>query len=52
VTSRPYVAADVLGDPAIYPTPDIIERLALVENQPPKLERLRTRAFARFKAGM
>lgn len=50
--SNPFVEPDVLGDPAIYPGADIRERLQMTRSLPLKLERLRTRAFARFKAGI
>jgi hypothetical protein len=46
------VEPDVLADPAIYPTDAVIRRLQLPRNLPPKSERLRTRAFARVKAGL
>ncbi len=51
-SSHPFLRPEVLGDPAIYPTPQLISLLRMVQNLPPKTERLRTRAFAYFKAGM
>jgi putrescine transport system substrate-binding protein len=50
--SRPFMQPDVLADPAIYPPDAVIRRLQLPRNLPPKDERLRTRAFARVKAGL
>jgi putrescine transport system substrate-binding protein len=51
-SSNPYLAPGVLDDPAIYPTPQIVSLLRMLRSLPPKTERLRTRAFAYFKAGM
>ena len=51
-TARPFVEPEVLDDPAIYPNREVIDLLRMAANLPPKVERLRTRAFARFKAGM
>ena len=51
-TSRPFVEAEVLDDPAIYPDAAIRARLYMTRSLPPKLERRRTRVFARFKAGI
>jgi putrescine transport system substrate-binding protein len=51
-SARPFLAPGVLNDPAIYPTPQIVSLLEMVHTLPPKTERLRTRAFAYFKAGM
>ena len=50
--SRPFLDPEILADPAIYPTPAIVRLLQLEQILPPKTERLRTRAFARVKAGM
>jgi len=50
--SRPFVDPVILADPAVYATPSVIARLRSTLSLPPKVERLRTRAFARFKAGM
>jgi putrescine transport system substrate-binding protein len=50
---RPEVIAAISNeDPAIYPPPEVIERLHSTRNLAPKQERLRTRVWARFKAGM
>src|SRR5262245_25801855 len=50
--ARPFTEPDILADPAIYPTESVIRLLQLNRILPPKIERLRTRAFARVKAGM
>jgi putrescine transport system substrate-binding protein len=50
--TRPFVRPEILADPAIYPTRSIIDRLQAGLALPPKSERLRTRAFARVKAGI
>lgn len=52
LTARPFVAPDILSDPAVYPDRRVLARLGLLRSLPPKVERGRTRAFARFKAGM
>jgi len=41
-----------LNDPAIYPTPEIMERLFLTEVDPPKYQRQKTRVFTRAKSGL
>jgi len=43
---------EIVADPAVYPTESVTRLLQLPRNLPPKSERLRTRAFARVKAGM
>jgi putrescine transport system substrate-binding protein len=50
--AAPFTEPEILADPAIYPTEDVTRRLQLNRSLPPKIERLRTRAFARVKAGM
>lgn len=52
VTARRFVAPEILDDPAVYPDARTIELLHMTRSLPPKVERRRTRAFARFKAGM
>lgn len=49
--SNPLLEPEILSDPAIYPTESVVRRLQLTHTLPPKIERLRTRAFARVKAG-
>ena len=39
----------VREDPAIYPTPEIMNRLSLTPVDPPKYNRMKTRIFTRFK---
>jgi putrescine transport system substrate-binding protein len=51
-TARPLVDPEILEDPAIYPPPEVIARLQSTRNLAPKQERLRTRVWARFKAGL
>jgi putrescine transport system substrate-binding protein len=51
-TARPLVDPAVLDDPAIYPPAEVFERLQSPRNLSPRLERLRTRVWARFKAGL
>ena len=41
----------VREDPAIYPTPEIMDRLSLTPVDPPKYNRMKTRIFTRFKTG-
>jgi putrescine transport system substrate-binding protein len=50
--SRPLTDPEIVADPAVYPTESVVRLLQLLGNLPPKTERLRTRAFARVKAGM
>ena len=50
--SRPLTDPEIVADPAVYPTESVVRLLQLLRNLPPKTERLRTRAFARVKAGM
>ena len=42
----------LLQDPAIYPTPQIMQALQPNMALPPKQERLRTRTWAHFKTGI
>gem|GEM_PF-5287 len=51
VTSQPFIEPEILSDPAVYPDQRLVSRLGLLRALPPKAERRRTRAFARFKAG-
>jgi len=46
-----FIEKEILDDPAIYPTPDIMKRIQLSEVMQPKYERMRTRAFTRYKIG-
>ena len=49
--STPFVHPDILGDPAIYPTPEIRQRLYYAEEVSAPTERIRTRAWTRVKTG-
>jgi putrescine transport system substrate-binding protein len=46
------VNPEYTSNPAIYPDEDILRRLHPSTVQPPKLERLRSRAFTRVKTGL
>jgi putrescine transport system substrate-binding protein len=50
--SRPFIDAQILADPAIYPTPEVLDVLEPKMSLPPKIERLRTRIMARVKSGL
>jgi putrescine transport system substrate-binding protein len=52
IASQPFLEPEILADPAIYPTPAVVRLLQLPKSFAPKTERLRTRAFARVKAGL
>jgi len=47
-----FIDEKILNDPAIYPTPEIMERLFLTEVDPPKYQRQKTRVFTRAKSGL
>ncbi len=50
--SEPYVRPEVLSDPAIYPPPQSLKTMFVKRALEPKLERRRTRLWARFKTGI
>jgi putrescine transport system substrate-binding protein len=50
--SNPMVKAEILSDPAVYPTPDIMAVLQPKMTLAPKVERQRTRIMARVKSGL
>jgi len=50
-TARQLMTPQLLNDPAIYPTKEMLARVQPYLALPPKFERLRTRAFARLKRG-
>jgi len=52
VTAMPFTDPEILNDPAVYPDQRVLSLLSMQTSLPPKIERRRTRAFARFKAGM
>ena len=49
--ATPLVDAEVSGDPAIYPPPEIMAKLFVVTPYDPKVQRLVTRQFATVKSG-
>jgi putrescine transport system substrate-binding protein len=50
--ATPLVDSEITGDPAIYPDDDVLSRMSVTTNLPPKVERLRNRAWTRIKAGL
>jgi len=50
--SNPFVAPEILNDPAVYPPPAVESRLYIAEEASPTLERLRTRTWTRIKTGL
>jgi putrescine transport system substrate-binding protein len=50
--ATPMVNPRYAADPAIYPTPEIMQRLTSGPVYPPKMERRRTRAWTRAKSGL
>ena len=51
-TSWQYVRPEILNDPAIYPDRETMDIMYAVIPIGPKRERVRTRAYARAKAGI
>jgi len=49
IASRPLVAAHILNDPTLYPTPQIEARLYRSAEVNAATERLRTRTWTRIK---
>jgi putrescine transport system substrate-binding protein len=49
LAANPYVDPHILGDPAVYTTPEIRSRLYQSTEVSPSLERLRTRTWTRIK---
>jgi putrescine transport system substrate-binding protein len=49
--ARPFVAPDILEDPAVYPPPQLRARLYLPAELGADYDRLRTRAWTRIKTG-
>ncbi len=47
-----YVVPDILDDPAIYPQPEIEQRLYQAHEVSPETERMRTRVWTRVKTGI
>ena len=51
IDSQPFLEADVLEDPAIYPTEETISRLFTTKPYPPKVQRVVTRTWTRVMTG-
>jgi putrescine transport system substrate-binding protein len=51
LAARRYVRADILADPAIYPSPELRARLYLPVELGPEYDRLRTRVWTHIKTG-
>lgn len=51
VAARPYVNSDILGDPAVYPPPEVRARLYLPAELGQDYDRLRTRVWTHIKTG-
>lgn len=49
--SVPLINADIRDNPGIFPTPDAMSKLFVLEVQSPKLDRVRTRAWTKVKSG-
>ena len=49
--SQEYLKDDVINDPAIYPGEEAIENLYVVTPYPPRVQRVVTRLWTRFKTG-
>jgi putrescine transport system substrate-binding protein len=51
LAARPYVRKEILGDPAVYPPPELRARLYLPAKLGPDYDRARTRVWTRIKTG-
>lgn len=51
IDSQQYLLEDVIGDPAIYPPEETVERLFVTTPYPPDVQRVVTRAWTRVKTG-
>ena len=51
LAARPLVKAELLNDPAIYPTPEVEARLYQSLEVSAATERIRTRTWTRIKTG-
>ena len=49
--SQPMLEEDVIGDPAIYPTPATLENLYTTTPYPAKVQRVVTRMWTKIKSG-
>jgi putrescine transport system substrate-binding protein len=51
LAARPFVHSEILGDPAVYPPPELRARLYLPAELGPDYDRLRTRVWTHIKTG-
>ncbi len=51
LASQEFLAEDVIGDPAIYPTPETLENLYTTSPYGPKVQRTVTRLWTKIKSG-
>ena len=51
LAARPFVRSDILGDPAVYPPPELRARLYLPVDLGQDYDRLRTRVWTHIKTG-
>ena len=49
LASTPYVAPEILKDPAVYPTPEVLARTYTAEEISVEFQRVRTRAWTKIK---
>ena len=49
--ARPLVVAEVANNPAIYPPPEVADKLFIIETQPLEILRLQTRMWSQLKSG-
>tara|TARA_R110002049_G_scaffold44333_5_gene130137 strand:- start:194375 stop:195460 length:1086 start_codon:yes stop_codon:yes gene_type:complete len=51
LASQEFLEEDVIGDPAIYPTPETLENLYTTSPYSPKVQRVVTRMWTKIKSG-
>ncbi len=51
LASQEFLSEDVIGDPAIYPTPETLENLYTTSPYGPKVQRVVTRLWTKIKSG-
>ncbi len=49
--SQPMLEADLLSDPAVYPTPEILKTLYIITPYSPRVQRVVTRMWTKIKSG-
>ncbi|WP_028295118.1 polyamine ABC transporter substrate-binding protein [Oceanobacter kriegii] len=49
--SKPMLEEDIVSDPAIYPTDDVMAKLFVSDEEDPKVARIRNRSWADIKTG-